>query len=389
MRSRKQTAGKRGTNKSRNEAQRNDEPFLSYTAQALLPVFADAKFADREEVPDLAESATEPKFDIRELGMDAKMPWETDGLRWHTKDRVSRKGLPIRWDGKMLEEIIRRIEDSQKFPPVNWNNRSVVEVAAKQKSLGWFMHAITAEEWLLKVKFRVPRNTFNRTSLIARLDLKPLNDMDEIPLYGTEPRVRVISKGRWQEIEIRPHSWKESDHREFWDFLDTSIQEFAGFVDGKLKPSDLMPWKVLGRAWHRLPKGLIGGNELRWDVSLLDKLLEMIDSIARDLRVVWTNKVLVPFYRPVSRRQPFFQQAAQEGRMLPDVVIHTKRVDAMYVDVYVAKNSMPLGRIRDVGSDPYVNGENGLYDILQLRFTEKKQLQSKEFQQLLRTALGE
>ena len=365
---------------------KKNDTFLSYTAQALLPIFEAGTFADRKELSAKEEPVPESKFDLRELGMDAKMPWEENGLRWHTKDRVSRKGLPIRWEGRMLEEIVQRIEDSQKFAPVNWNHRSVVEVAAKQKSLGWFMHAITAEEWLLKVKFRVPRNTFNRTSLIARLDLKPLNNMEEIPLYGTKPRVRIATKGRWQEVEIRPHSWQEIDRQEFWDFLEMSIQSFSEHIK-ETNADDVMPWKVLGRAWHRLPRGLIGGADRRWEVSLLDKLFEMIEGIAADLRIIWTNKVLVPFYRPASRKRKVFHEASEEGRSLPDIVVHTKRVDAVYVDVYVEKNSVPLGQIRNVGSDPYVNGENTFYDILQFRFTAKKELQSEEFQKLLHRAL--
>jgi len=368
-------------------AQRNGEQFLSYTAQALVPVFEEGKFADRN-THKTEETVVETTFDVRTLGADAQMPWETDGVRWHTQDRVSRKGQPIRWDGRILAEIIQRIEDSEEFAPVNWNHRTIVEVNAPKKQLGWFLHAVTAEEWLLKLKFRVPRNTFNKASLMTRLDLKPLNEMEEIPLYGTKPRVRFLPKGRWQEIEIRPHSWAEIDRQEFWDFLDTSIKEFAHFVSGRIKPDDLMPWKVLGKAWHRLPRGLIGGKSLRWDISLLDDLFDTVENIASDLRIVWTNKVLVPFYRPASRRTSFHKAAAEE-RVIPDVVVHTKRIDAVYVDVYVPKNSVPLGQIRGIGSAPLVNGENTHFDILQFKFTEKQDLKSKEFQKILKEALAD
>ncbi|MCL2005922.1 MAG: ATP-binding cassette domain-containing protein [Planctomycetaceae bacterium] len=364
-------------------------PFLSHTAQALLPVFAEAKFAERKSLDEQEESATETKFDIKELGMEAKMPWETDGPRWHTKDRVSQKGQPIQWDGKMLEEIIRRIEKSKAFSPVNWNHRTTIEIRAKKKQLGWFLHALTSDEWLLKLKFRVPRNTFNKTTLVGRLNLKPLNDMDAIPLYGTQPRVRITPTGRWQEIELRPHSWQEIDRPEFWDFLDMCIEGFTSFVTDEMDSDAFMPWKILGEVWHYTEKGLIGGDKLRWDVSLLKKLFGFIQETASDLRIVWTNKVMVPFYRPKARRQKFQRFTASESRQVPDIVVHTKSVDAVYVDVYVAKNSVPLGRIRGIGSDPAVNGENVFYDVLQFRFTQAKELQSSEFQKLLRTVLAE
>ena len=377
------------TSRKKNSAKndKNEEPFLSYTAQALLPVFEGGVFVERKPHREEA-SVTGTKLDLRELGEETKMPWETDGLRWHTQDRVSRKGQPIRWEGRILQEIARRINASEVFAPINWNHRSVVEVHAKKKQLGWFMHAVTAEEWLLKVKFRVPRNTFSKASLAARLDLKPLNDIEEIPLYGTKPRVRVTPKYRWQEIEIRPHSWKEIDRKEFWDFFETCIREFSGFVEGKVEPKDLMPWKVLGKTWHSMARGLIGGKDLLWDLSLLAELFDKIEKTAPDLRAVWTNKVLVPFYRPAPRRRTFAAKTP-DRRVLPDIVVHTKRVDAIYVDVYVPKNSVPLGRIQSIGNDPMVNGENPLFDILQFQFTKKKELKSNEFQKVLSEALAE
>ena len=39
------------------------------------------------------------------------MPWEIDGRRWHTVDRVGRTGNPCRWDGRILAEVIDRIQE--------------------------------------------------------------------------------------------------------------------------------------------------------------------------------------------------------------------------------------------------------------------------------------
>ncbi len=39
------------------------------------------------------------------------MPWEIDGRRWHTVDRVGRNGKPCRWDGRILAEVIDRIQE--------------------------------------------------------------------------------------------------------------------------------------------------------------------------------------------------------------------------------------------------------------------------------------
>ena len=101
------------------------------------------------------------------------MPWPRPGKptarRWHTADRRSRGGGPCRWDGRILAEVVDRIEQSDLFSATDWNSRSVVEIRGKKKSDGWFFHAITAEEWLLKMKFRTARNTFQRDELVTRL----------------------------------------------------------------------------------------------------------------------------------------------------------------------------------------------------------------------------
>ena len=56
-----------------------------------------------------------------ELRAGAKMPWEVDGRRWHTRDRVSRGGSPARWDGRILERLDDRIHELGDFAPTDWS----------------------------------------------------------------------------------------------------------------------------------------------------------------------------------------------------------------------------------------------------------------------------
>jgi excinuclease ABC subunit A len=387
----KKNSSTKKTKKSNPQKQAGSPPFISHTAQALRPVFEAGLFEKREKFDPARLNETRiDDLSLREVGAAAKMPWETNGLRWHTRDRISRTGQPIRWHGNILAEIVRRIEATGRFAPTDWNNRSVVEICAEKKSLGWFFHAITSEEWLLKMKFRTAQNTFRKDPLIAKLALKPLNEMDSIPLYGTEPRVRIHrSHGHWQEIELRVHSWEEVNRKEFWDFLDLAIKEFAKYTKKVEKsPNDLMPWKILGEKWHSLSKGLIGGDKLLWEPSLLTELFGMLKEMAPASRIVWTNKVMVPFYQPHTKHgKGKTKKMKMGGWTVPWLVVHTKRVDAVYIDLYVEKNSVPLGRIRSLGTDPFVNGENELFDIVQLKLTGKSELKNREFQQLLRETL--
>ncbi len=364
------------------------ERLHSYTAAALAPVLAAGNYEERQPFvpgaePKIIEPLENPDLSsvLGSLTSESLMPWESDGRRWHTRDRLSRGGLKIRWDGRILSEVVDRIQESDCFAETNWNNRTIVEISADKKSLGWFFHAITGEEWLLKMKFRTTKNTFRRDLLVQKLQLRPLNELDDIPLYGTEPRVRVQqSTGPWQEVELKVNSYSEIDREEFWDFLDQAIAGFEKFTGkAKQKPDDLMPWKILKEKWHTIPKGLVGGTQLEWDIAMLDTVFKMLGELAPDAKPVWTNKVLVPYYVGPPRKTG--------GRILPWVIVGTKRCDALYVEIFVHKNAIPLGKIHNVGFEPHVNGENADYDILELRFRNKSELTDTVFRETLRESL--
>ena len=134
----------------------SSEKLRSYTGEALASVLSAGPYQERTKYdPHAEETPRKDDLDLDDVGREAKMPWEVDGRRWHTVDRIARDGSPCEWDGKILASIIDRIEATDAFAPVNWNHRSVVEVTGEKKSDGWFLHAITAEPWLLKVKLRV------------------------------------------------------------------------------------------------------------------------------------------------------------------------------------------------------------------------------------------
>ncbi len=255
----------------------------SHTAAALKPVLAAGPHEVRK--PFDFEAAAKKRLsdlEIAEVGREAKMPWETDGRRWHTVDRVGRTGEPCRWDGRILERIVDRIEQLGQFGPTNWNDRSVVEIAAKKKTDGWFMHALTGEQWIVKLKFRMAKATFNREQLIDRLGMKALNDMHNLPVYGTDRRVKVRTlRGPWQEVELKVHSLEEIDHKHFWQFLEQAATGFKKITQRtRQDPESVMPWTVLGRKWHLARKGFPPGKRIAWESGVLEELLEMLQSAA-------------------------------------------------------------------------------------------------------------
>ncbi len=61
-----------------------------------------------------------------------------------------------------LAKVVDAIEARPGFLPANWNDRSVVEITGENRTGVWFLHALTGDEWLLTLKFRVPKTNVRR-----------------------------------------------------------------------------------------------------------------------------------------------------------------------------------------------------------------------------------
>ena len=197
----------------------------SYTGEMLAEVLAAGPHREAQALRHRgARGRGKGDLDINEVGREVQMPWETNGRRWHTHDRVGRNGEPCHWDGRILERVVDRIQEQGDFSPTDWNNRTIVEICSKRKTDGWFFHAVTGHSWLLQLKFRVAKKTFRREQLLGELDLKPLNEMPDIPVYGSEPRVKCkqfAGPGRKCKCNCTPGT--EIDRPVFWQFIEAAV----------------------------------------------------------------------------------------------------------------------------------------------------------------------
>jgi len=351
----------------------------SHTGEALAPVLEAGPRVKRELYDFASETARrDGDLDITQVGSEAKMPWQIDGRHWHTVDRVGRNGNPCRWEGRVLGEIIDRIQqDDELFSETDWNNRTIVEIRAAKKSDGWFFHAITGEEWLLKVKFRTAKNTFRRDELVRRLDLKPLNDMPDLPLYGTQPRVKCRNlRGPWQEVELRIHSYAEIDREQFWRFVDQAVAGFRAFEERVEKQSGILqPWKQLGRKWHFARKGFPIGKKVAWNVEVLEELCELLAETAPQTQALWNNKQLVPFYVPQ-------QKEAWAS-------VQTKKLDAVYLHLTGPKGRFTQGQVTGLGHQPQLDGQWPECDVVRLKFRTTDDLARGDLAGFLKKHLAE
>ncbi|WP_425396289.1 excinuclease ABC subunit UvrA [Aeoliella sp.] len=349
---------------------------VSHTAIALAPVLEEGPYEERKiHDPFAADAEKEGDVDLDRVGEDTKMPWEVDGRHWHTVERVARDGDACHWDGEVLEQIERRIHELGDFAPTNWNHRSVVEITGHTKSDGWFFHAITGEKWLVKLKFRTAKRTFDRDKLLADLRLPSLNDMDDVEAYGSGPRVKCKNlTGPWQEVQINAHSLDEIDKPEFWRFLERAIEGFQQFAERKEKnPDNLMPWKVLGQKWHTTRKGFSPGKKVAWPVELLEELFEMLDAVVPKGQFLWNNKVLVHLMAP--------------GNSDPWATVVTKRAENVELVLNGPKGAFQLGRVTDLAAEQVLDNDSDSRDRVRLYFTSMEDFERGDLEGFLREHL--
>jgi excinuclease ABC subunit A len=161
------------------------------------------------------------------FGIPVASPWEQNGRQWHTADRVTRTGKPVRWDGRILESIIDTLADDPGFAPPDWSSRTIVRVSGNGPFARPFFEASTGSEWVITLRFYVPRNTFRADDLDEWLALPPFEECSP-PVRCDAPRV-VIQKDSAgeQEVVITAHSASELETRAFEGFLEQAINAFA------------------------------------------------------------------------------------------------------------------------------------------------------------------
>jgi excinuclease ABC subunit A len=346
----------------------------SHTGRALAPVLEAGPHEERPRFnPHAAEAARAGDVELEAVGRDAAMPWETDGRRWHTVERVTTEGKPCRWEGHILDWLDERVHEAGDFAEANWKQRSVVEIAAPNRNQGWFLHALTGQEWLLRLVLRVGKSAFRGEDLARRLGLKPLNQSPELglPVYGNEPRVWVTPhKGPWQSVTVLVNRLKEIDTPAFLQFLVEAAEAFhANLKRLQTKPEDVMPWKLNGERWHLGEKGFPPGRKVRWDRSLLPRLLELVREVEPGLEVRWDVR------DAITLRVPGVTRAWAQWR--------TKEPAGLVCRFLGKKGQFNLSQAEGLGVAPHLDTQRGEADVLRLALQQLDQVQAARLKELL------
>jgi excinuclease ABC subunit A len=348
--------------------------FRSWTGELLAPLLA---AEDRGEI-ELFDAASVARkrtgdLDIAKVGRDIPMPWQVDGRQWHTQGRPARNGATCKWEGAALSYVVDLIEEYDGLQPANWNDASTVEITAAAKAgTGWFFHALTGDEWLLRLYFRVPRNSIDVAQLAEDLDLPSVDDMDDLPVYGRGERVRAnSSKGPFQEIVFDVHTRREIDTPVFHRFIEQAVSCYLERVAAQERaaPAEVFPWKVLGRKWHLSRKGFPPNRRVAWSTDVLESLVTVLEQSLPDGRFDWTNKTIVTIRR-AENDEPWGE-------------LQTKRRDGVYLTLLTQPGQVPLGSITTLGADREVTRHRSGAEAVRLRFDRPEQVRSDRLQQLL------
>ena len=343
----------------------------SWTGELLAPVLA-ASTRGTIETFDAAEVAAKKIGDvsIEELGKSAKLPWEVDGRKWHTQDRIAHTGKPCRWEGQALQLVIDLLDKEKALAPTNWNDRATIEVRADQ-GLGWFLHARSGGEWLLVLCFRVKKNEFTTEALDASLGLKPLDEMNDVEAYGREPRVKVRDlKTAWQEVTIKVWQKSEIDTPEFRQFIKQALKSYMSLSKAEaVNPEDLMPWKVLGRKWHLMKKGVPAIGRGVWDIKIVERLLPILESHFEKCDVDYGIRSKINWTR------------SKGGKSAAE--LHTKRSDGVDLILYFPTGQVTIGAIAVIGDSQDIQPTRDGHDAVRIRFTKPEQLGTTDLIKLI------
>ena len=347
------------------------EILVSHTAKFLAAALAAGPHAERPKYdPFAAEKKRAGDVALEKVGKDAAMPWQADGRAWHTKNRLSHDGKPCRWDGDVMTWIDDKIHALGDFAETNWKHPSTVEIAATTKALGWFFHAHTNMEWLVRLIFRVGKNTFKHDELNRKLGLPTLNDTPGIEVYSNEPRIHVANrKGPWQEVWMLIHKCDEIETPAFDEFLRQAVGSFDNTLKRmNTKPEDVMPWKVNGEKWHLGEKGFPPGRKMYWDRAILPRVLDILRKVEPQLEIAWDNRAHVGIsVSDVSRAWAY---------------LRTKDNDALHCRFLGKKGQFNLSHVEKFGVEPTLQAA-AEGEALVLKFLHDNHLHGQALREIL------
>ena len=109
----------------------------------------------------------------------------------------TRTGKPARWDGRILERVVDRIEELGGFAPADWSQRpSSGSRGPGGRATRRSSRRRPASEWIVTLRFRVPRNTFKAETWRGPAPARRRSTRGRPPVLSDAPRLRSSERPR-------------------------------------------------------------------------------------------------------------------------------------------------------------------------------------------------
>ena len=328
----------------------------SHTARALRPIIEAGPVRKRKvfSAEEQAEAEAEMHRPMRvgESEVGAKMPWESDGRRWHVEMHLDHEGKPAKWDAAVLEWIVETTEKLGGMKTADWNSPSTVEVRAPgSRSSEWFLHARTRNAEQLDLSIRVPVGSFNGPALVKRLGIVPLNDRDDLPIYSGSERVQLRNiNPQWADVRVQVRDFKDVEKRAFKKFLQDAATAYLGaLASARAEPEKAEPWKVNPRQWHMSQRGIHHKHKvIKWKPALLPEFIGLLTKHLPGLEPDWSRKVVVVLMK--------------DSQSVCSLC--TTQPQGVRVHVQVPKNSVTPTQIDRLGIEPKTRAQEDYDEVI-------------------------
>ncbi|MFO0974435.1 MAG: hypothetical protein U1A27_13490 [Phycisphaerae bacterium] len=159
----------------------------------------------------------------------------------------------------------------------------------------WFFHALDRQPLAARPELPGAAAHLRPVGLNRSLGLKSLDDRDDLPIYGSQPRVAIRPHSRETDrIRILVHDRREVTTAGFRQFLRVAVRRHLELVRGLARNvAKAQPWRVDGKAWHLSQKGIAPAQPPQWQPMTLVELLGRLTRGVPGATVDWSRKSTV------------------------------------------------------------------------------------------------
>ena len=119
---------------------------------------------------------------------------------------------------------------------------------------------------------------------------------------------------------IKAHRLSEIDTPAFREFLTKAVASFQDALKRmQTKPEDVMPWKVNGERWHLGDKGFAPGRKIKWERSLLARVVEFVRSVEPTVEIELSGRIVDKNGKVIASR--VFEERQKFDKLEPSAAV--------------------------------------------------------------------